>query len=239
LSDTEFFLLWDAAELGEPPAVLNLRHIGRTRAERTDLAERASDDLLDRGLGTVHRPADDLAEIIQALGHRELTLALAAEWREGRFRALAVKGREGAAIAVLGGTEVALRPLRPTALVDTLVEELRPLPAGPGVTANVSWSDYLRACKEGELDGIDTFLWVLRDTGMRIAEARTIARVVTERHGAGQVDIGGRVGQASDTINWIDTAEGRYVLRRRGDWLSVIPANSAKLSQLITESLPA
>jgi uncharacterized protein involved in tellurium resistance len=97
LSGTEFFLLWDAAELGEPPAALNLRHVGRTGPERAELAELASEDLLDRGLGTVHRPADDLADVIQALGNRELTLALATESRDSQFRALAVDGREGAA----------------------------------------------------------------------------------------------------------------------------------------------
>jgi hypothetical protein len=238
LSGTEFFLLLDAAELGEPPAVLNLRHVGHTRPARAELAEQASQDLLDRGLGTVHQPADDLADVIQALGNRELALALATESPDRQYRVLAVNGRQGSAIAVTTGTEVALRTLRPTALVDAVVTELHPLPAGPGVTANVAWSDYLRACKEGELDGVDGFLWALSDTGMRIPEARTIAHVVTDRHGAGQLDIGGRVGPPSDSINWIDTAEGRYVLRRRDDWLSVIPANPAKLSQLITESLP-
>ena len=239
LSDAEFFLLWDAAGLGEPPAVLNVRHLGRTRAERARLAEDASDDLLDRGLGTVRKPVDDLADALFALGHRELTLALAVEWSQGQYRAIAGRGPEGAGIAVAVNDTVALRTLRPATLVDAIIDEVPSTPAGPGVTANVAWADYLRACREGELDGTDGFLWVLRETGLRDAEARTIARAVVDRNAEGQLDIGQRTGRATETITWVDTPDGRYLLRRRNDWLSVIPADLAKLSQSISESLPS
>jgi hypothetical protein len=238
LSDGEFFLLWDAADIGDPPAVLNLRHIGRTRAERDRFAEEASVDLRERDLGTVTKPAAELADVLQAIGHRDLSLALAVQWTDGHFGAIAARGPEGAAIAVAVNDSVAARTLRPAALVDAITDELDPVPPGPGVTANVAWADYLRACQEGELDGMDGFLWVLRETGMRVPEARTIARAVVERTGAGQLDIGPRTGRPHDTISWLDTPDGRYLLRRRDGWLSVIPADLAKLNQLITESLP-
>ncbi|HEX4220786.1 MAG TPA: ESX secretion-associated protein EspG [Pseudonocardiaceae bacterium] len=238
LAETEFFLLWDAADLGEPPDVLNLRHIGRTRAERDRFADDASTDLLERDLGTVAKPIDDLADALLAIGHRELTLSLAVEWAQGRYRAVAGRGPEGAAIAVAANDTVSLRVLRPAALVNAIIDEVPTIPAGPGVTANVLWPDYLHACREGELDGMDGFLWVLREAGLRVPEARTIARAVVDRHAAGQVDVGPRTGQPIDSINWVDTLDGRYVLRRRDNWLSVIPADLPKLSQLISESLP-
>lgn len=238
LSETEFFLLWDAADIGEPPDVLNPRHIGRTRAERDRLADEASANLLDRGLGTVPKPTDDLADALLAIGHRELTLSLAVEWAQGHYRAVAGRGPEGAAIAVAVNDTVSLRTLRPAALVDAIIDEVPTTPAGPGVTANILWPDYLHACREGELDGMDGFLWVLREAGLRVPEARTIARAVVDRHGAGQLDIGPRISQPIDSINWVDTPEGRYALRRRDNWLSVIPADLPKLGQLISDSLP-
>ncbi|HJP78788.1 MAG TPA: ESX secretion-associated protein EspG [Pseudonocardiaceae bacterium] len=234
LSSAEFFLLWDAADLGDPPDVLNLRHLGRTRAERDRLADDFSAGLAERGLGTVTKPADDLADALLALGHRELTLALAVEWADGSYRAIAGRGPEGAAIAVVVNETVAVRTLRPATLVDAIIDEIPAVAAGPGVTANVTWADYLRACRDGELDGTDGFLWALNDAGLRDAEARTLARAITERHGAGQVDISAR---GAESINWVDTPDGRYVLRRRDGWLSVIPADLAKLSQLISDAL--
>jgi hypothetical protein len=238
LSDSEFYLLWDAADLGEPPAALNLRHLGRTRAERDRLAGDASADLLERELGTVTKPIDELADVLLAIGHRELTLALGVAWADGEYRAIAGRGAEGAAIVVAADGGVSVRTLRPAALVDAVIDEVPPAQAGPGVTANVEWTDYLHACREGELDGTDGFTWVLRDAGLRVPEARTIARAVADRNGAGQLDVGPRSGRPTDSISWVDTPDGRYVLRRRADWLSVIPADLAKLSQLINESLP-
>jgi hypothetical protein len=238
LSDAEFYLLWDAADLGEPPEVLNLRHIGRTRAERARFADDVSTDLLDRDLGTVTKPVDELADTLLALGHRELTLALAVEWPDGQYRAIAGRGPQGAGIAVVVNDTVAVRTLRPATLVDAIIDEVPPAPPGPGVTANVAWADYLRACREGELDGTEGFLWVLREAGLRDAEARTIARAVVDRNGAGQLDIDQRTGRPIDSIGWVDTPDGRYVLRRRDHWLSVIPTDLPKLSQLISESLP-
>ncbi|HEY4023045.1 MAG TPA: ESX secretion-associated protein EspG [Pseudonocardiaceae bacterium] len=238
LSETEFFLLWDAADIGEPPIDLNLRHIGRTRTERARFAEDASADLLDRDLGTVTKPVGELLDVLLAIGRRELTLSLAVEWAEGRYRAIAGRGPEGAAIAVAVNDTVAVRTLRPATLVDAIMDEVPQAPPGPGVTANVAWADYLRACGEGERDGMDGFMWVLREAGLRVPEARTIARAVVERNGAGQLDVGYRTGQPLESVDWVDTPDGRYVLRRRDSWLSVIPADLPKLSQLISESLP-
>ena len=239
LSHSEFYLLWDAADIGEPPAVLNLRHIGRTRAERARLADDASAELRDRDLGTVTTPVHELADALLAIGHRELTLTLGVAWEDGQYRAIAGRGPEGAAIAVLVDDTVAVRTLRPATLVDAIIDEVPSAPAGPGVTANVAWTDYLRACREGEADGTDGFLWVLREAGLRLPEARTIARAVVDRHGTGQLDIGHRASRPIDSISWVDTPDGRYLLRRRDSWLSVIPADMAKLSQLSTEALPS
>lgn len=238
LSDHEFYLLWDAAGLGEPPAALNLRHVGRTRAERHRLADEASVSLLERDLGTVASPVGELADVLQAVGHRELTLSLGVVWADGQYRAVAGRGPEGAAIVVVVDGGVSVRGLRPATLVDAIIDEIPPTQAGPGVTANVAWTDYLRACREGEADGVDGFTWVLRDAGLRVPEARTIARALVGRNAVGQLDIGPRSGRPIESISWVDTPEGRYVLRRRVDWLSVIPADLVKLSQLISESLP-
>jgi len=217
---------------------LNLRHIGRTRAERDRFADEASAALLDRDLGTVTKPVGEVADVLLAIGHREVTLTLGVVWADGEYRAIAGRGAEGAAIIVVVADEVSVRTLRPAALVDAIIDEVPPAQAGPGVTANVAWTDYLRACREGELDGVDGFTWVLRDAGLRVPEARTIARALVDRQGAGQLDISARAGRPIDSISWVDTPDGRYVLRHRADWLSVIPADMAKLSQLITESLP-
>lgn len=244
LSTTEFFLMWWAADLGMPPPILGLPHVGRTRPERVELAREASIGLAERGLGTVDRPADELIGSMHVLHGAELVLSLYADWRGQHRRAVLASGPAGTAIAVVSGTDAYLRPTRPTGLVPTLLENLEPIPAGPGQAASVRTGDFERACAEGETGGTEAFLDVLHDAGVRPPEARTVLRAVVGREADGQVEIGrrrrdGTALPAVDGVRWIDTAEGRYAVRQRGDWLSLVPADVPKLAVLLDESLAA
>jgi hypothetical protein len=112
-----------------------------------------------------------------------------------------------------------------------------PLPAGSERPANIGAADFAAACAEGEQDGAAGFLSALRYAGVRPDEADTVCRVLTTRTGGGQLGVvaGGRRGPV--TVNWVDTPDGRYALRRTGGWVTVTPVDLPRLSAMAEELL--
>lgn len=238
----EFFLLWDGLGLGEPPAILRVPHLGRTTAERAVYAEAAGQALAERGLGTVGDPADDLAEMLRVLAEPEVTLDLHAEGESFAFAAFGSIGRRGAVSIGGGATEVRLGPVRPANLVATMLDVLRPLPAGIGSGANVRLTDYLSACAAGEREGTSGFTDVLRDAGLRPPEVNTFTRALTGRMAGGQLGGSVRAGdgrwqRAAGVLGWVDTEDGRYALHRKGEWVTATPVDAPRLRLLGEELL--
>lgn len=236
----ELFLLWQALDLGELPAILGIPHIGRTAAARADMIAGASESLAGRDLGTVEAPARDLQRLLRILGEPELLLDLHAEAPEVSFRAVSGSGPYGAASVGVSGTEVRLGPVREPGMIAGLFEAIAPAPAGVGRTGNVRVADYEAACTVGERDGSAGFAAALRDAGLRPPEVNTVVRAVTERVGGGQFGAGvrlrsGRWARCPSALTWLDTADGRYAMRVKGEWMSVTPADPALLNSMATE----
>ncbi|GAB3494001.1 ESX secretion-associated protein EspG [Amycolatopsis cihanbeyliensis] len=236
----EFFLLWSELGLGDPPPTLGIRQIGRTAAARARLIEGASGTLAERDLGTVTEPARDLAGLLRQLGESELRVDLEVERADFAFRAVAASGRRGAVTAGFAGAELRIGPVRPANLVPTMLEVLTPLDAGVGSPANVRVGDYTRACAEGERGGTDGFIGVLRDAGVRPPEVNTLVRAVARRAGGGQLGGSVRTGagrwvRAPSPVGWVDTEEGRFALRRNGDWVTVTPVDLPRLHAMAEE----
>jgi hypothetical protein len=122
-------------------------------------------------------------------------------------------------------------------LVGALLGSLASLPAGPDRPANIGAADLAAACAEGERDAASGFLSSLRSAGVRADEADTVCRVLTTRTGGGQLGVssGGRRGPV--TVNWVDTPDGRYALRRTGGWVTVTPVDLPRLSAMAEELL--
>ncbi|MFD7652352.1 ESX secretion-associated protein EspG [Actinosynnema sp. NPDC059797] len=233
LSELEFFLLWWSVHGDAHPVPLGARHFGHTRAERERLVERASRDLAARGLGTVRRPDGDLYGLLRGLAEFEVGLEVFFTLRGARARGLATAAWHGAFAGRLGD-QVQVTGFRPTALAATTVNTLPPAPPGGGRSVNVRWDDYLAAGRAGEVDGSEGFLDVLRGVGLREPEANTLMRAVTTRSGGGQVGViarnrAGYLHPTGAAVSWLDTAEGRYLVRRDDGWLVVAPTDAPRL----------
>jgi hypothetical protein len=242
LSSVEFVLLWSALGLGEPPLVLGIRPVGRTRARRAELVEQASPYLAARDLGTVAEPARDLAIVLRTLGSDGVSVDLRVHGEGAPLYGYAVANGRGAAAVARVGDEVRIGSVSPAGLAGALLGSLPPLPAGSERPANVALPDYLAACAEGERDGVSGFLRVLHGAGVRGSDAATVSSVLTTRRGGGQLGATGRdrrgaVLRAPGTVNWVDTPDGRYALRRNGGWVTVTPVDLARLTAMAEEML--
>jgi hypothetical protein len=103
-------------------------------------------------------------------------------------------------------------------------------------------TDFERACAAGERDGTEAFLDSLQESGIRTPEARTVLRAVVGRLADGEVEIGRRHRDGStlppmEGVRWLDTEEGRYAVRQRGEWITIIPVDVPKLAALLDEAL--
>ncbi|WP_020668800.1 ESX secretion-associated protein EspG [Amycolatopsis nigrescens] len=236
----EFFLLWSSLGLGEPPAVLGIPHIGRTRAARAEFERTADAGLSERELGTVSRPDRDLAGMLRAVAGADVLLDMSAEWAGPEFRAVgAVLGQQCVTVGV-SGTELRIGPVRGSALVSTMLAAVPELPAGHGAPANVRAADYAAACAAGRRDGTNGFSDSLRSAGLRPAEVNTLVRAVTGRAGGGQFGggcrgRGGRWSRGAGSVNWVDTEQGRFALSRTGDWVTATPADPARLRTMVEQ----
>lgn len=236
LSVVEFYLLWSALDLRETPEVLDVLHVGRIPSRRAELVADASRALEGRDLGTVTEPARDLATMLRSLGRGSVSLDMRVYGAGAPLFAYAAAGSAGAAVAARVGDELRLGSVRATALASSLLGSLAPLPAAPARPANVSFADYEAACAEGAVDGVSGFVRVLHAAGVRAAEASTLAQALTSRSGGGQLGATGRT-RTDSVINWLDTDDGRYVLRRNGAWLTITPADTPRLTSMAEEML--
>jgi hypothetical protein len=235
LSAAELFLLWTALGYGEPPVVLEIDHIGRTRESRAAMTEDASRALAARDLGTVHEPARDLAAILRTLASGHVTLDLRVLGAGSPMVGHAAADTRTAAVAARVDGEIRLGAVRPGVLSGALLGSLPPLPAGTGRPANVSVTDYEQACAEGERDGVPGFVRVLHEAGLRPADAHVFATALTTRRGGGQLGASGRERRATSVVTWLDTDDGRYALRRHGAWITVTPVDLARLTSMADE----
>ncbi|MGB3442276.1 MAG: ESX secretion-associated protein EspG [Actinophytocola sp.] len=236
LSVVELYLLWSAMGLGPVPEVLDVLHVGRTRDRRAELVEEASRALTARDLGTVETPARDLAAMLRSLGSPSASLDMRVYGTGSPLFAFAAVGGPGAAIAARVGDEVRLGAVRATALASSLLGSLTQLPAAAGRPVNVSAADYEAACAEGAEEGVSGFTRTLHAAGVRAEEVSTLTQALTSRTGGGQLGATGRT-RTYSLVNWLDTPEGRYALRRNGAWVTLTPADTTRLTAMAEEML--
>ncbi|GLZ32506.1 ESX secretion-associated protein EspG [Lentzea sp. NBRC 105346] len=241
LSSREFFLLWQAVHGEEREVPLGTPHVGRTRAARQRLTEETSNELYRRGLGTIGRPDPDLRALVSGLAEFERALEVVYFKGTEMARALATAGWSGT-FAARVGDDVHLRSFRSTALASSTVAALPALRPGNGRAVNIRWDDYVRAGEAGERDGESGFMEVLRHAGIREPEAYTLLRAVTSRIGGGQLALTARNRDGiprptGRSVSWLDTREGRYLVRQKDGWLVLAPTDQARLTGAVDELL--
>jgi hypothetical protein len=242
LSTVEFFLLWSAMDLGEPPVVLGVPRVGRTPRSRAAMAEEASRALAGRDLGTVREPARDLAAVLRLAAEHTTALEIRVYGTESPLFGFAAVGSRGAVAVARRADRILAGRIGREAMASTLLDSLQPMPPGPGLPANVRVADFDAACAEGEREGVTGFMRVLRSTGMRLPEANTLTRALTGRRGGGQVGAsrrrpGGQPVRSPMTVSWMDTPAGRYAVRRSGEWITVTPVTPARLVAMAEETV--
>ncbi|SEP62888.1 EspG family protein [Lentzea xinjiangensis] len=243
VSSQEFFLLWQAVHGEDRVVPLGTPHFGATRAARERLVEESSRTLQARRLGTVHRPDPELRALVAGLGEFDRALEIAYFKGTELARGIACAGWSGA-FAARVKDQVHLYPFRPTSLASATVSSLPALAPGAGRAVNVRWDDYVRAGKAGEQEGKQGFLEVLRDAGVREPEAHTLMRIVTSRIGGGELGLTARNRDGvprptGRSVSWLDTREGRYLLRKQNGWLVLAPTDAARLTNAVDELLVA
>ncbi|MFI7678245.1 ESX secretion-associated protein EspG [Actinophytocola sp. NPDC049390] len=231
VSAEEMFLLWWAADLGEPPTALTLPRPGATPERRTEYAAQASTALRTRGLGTVHDPVQALATALRhiATGNTKLTLHTHGP---KPAQALGVLTDRTATMTVRTGDEIRLREVTPGTLIEELLTVLPPLPAAPGWPTNIAVTDYREACRRGEATGIPGFVQALRAAGLREPDTATLVRAITTRAGGGQLGATSPTTRRNPTVTWVDTPAGRYAVGHRDGWVTITPADTTRLNQM-------
>ncbi|MBP2321600.1 hypothetical protein JOF56_001985 [Kibdelosporangium banguiense] len=231
LSAAEFVLVWPALRLGPIPLALGIPNIGRTTRSRAELVNEASLTLSGRDLGTVQEPARDLAHVLRQLAAAQTLVDLTVDGQESSLAAIGSITPRGNAVAARVSDEVRVGPVErvTTALLDAVI----PLPAGPGNSVNIRVADYEDACSEGVYDGVSGFVRVLAHKGVRQSDATMVARALTDRLGGGRFGV--NHGRDRSSMSWVDTPDGRYVLRNAGGWVSVVPVDPHRLTVMADE----
>lgn len=242
LSQWEFDVLWSTMDAGPPPFPLRASVHGETIPEWERMRSAAYEELRARGL---LGPRQDVTELLTLLT-KPSTIVDVAGYADGPLEAVATaKGRD-AVLATTRGDQIGLSWIRPTALVDAVVGELPNNSAGSGRSISVRHADVLRAVSDEDDEdnplGDDSELDALVRNGISTQDAVQILSIAENRVSGGQigVSVARRVGglrRASVLATWFDTHDGRYLLVRDGEWMSIMPADSARIARRVQEIL--
>ena len=240
LTAAEFYLLWSDRQPGDIPVPLGVRHLGVTEADRAELVRAHSATLEARGLGTIRMPQREVVDFLDVIADATESVELHLSYFNGEGRGLVAARSDYAVFASHLAGHVYLSRVRTTALSTAAAQALPGLAAGRGRTANVRWDDYVRAGEAGVEDGEDAFLDVLREARVHEPEAQTILRALRDRQGGGQFGVWrrdryGRRIWSQQVLTWLDAEHGRYLARRRGEWLTIAPADDRRIAAVLDE----
>lgn len=245
ISPEEFFLLWAAHHpVPDFPHFLGITPVGYTRSERAELTAAASDQLDQRGLGTIADPAPPLHDVMVILAHTPTHAEIAHRASGADGWAVAASRDTQAAVAVRATGTMSLW-LQPTSgLAATLLDLVPSRGADRSTSANLSSPDFARAREVYTADGTGALQEMLRGTGIDRSEIATVRQALAAENGYGSLGIShrdepGNMSQPLPEISWSDTETGRLVIRPDGDWVTITPADDARLRNLSTELLAA
>ena len=211
LSVDEFDVAWELLDLGDTPAVLELRRSGRTYGERGRIVAEAIGTLRHRGLvrGSAPVPAlaADLTTLDRARTVRDLVVTAPV-----RITALAATGEAACVLAVRLDDRVALARIPPDRAAAELVALVGPVHPGPGpgvrIPARVLHDAV--AASDGERERFTT---ELMRRGVDGQDALAVLRM-GQLTGAGQLGAGSGGRRAPYPLLLHVTAEGVYRQRR-------------------------
>lgn len=218
LSSYEFDVLWAETCLDRMPYPLAVPRIGRTPAERAVLAGEVRRALFDRGLVSADSCVDaGLTALLRLLGHYRVAVDLVGDIGYP-VRALAATDGRAGVLAVLAGGELWLTGIAPAELVPAIVGVL---PGGGSVP-------HQRTTVLGD-DAVAVVLG---------RDAIVLSRLPATCRAAGRFGVSTGVrGPLPDTVTWLDTQTGPYLVAHEGTRLSIGPTGHGDVEQRICRLL--
>ncbi|MCA1655428.1 MAG: ESX secretion-associated protein EspG [Pseudonocardiaceae bacterium] len=243
LSHLEFDLLWEHLGFTERPYPLDVRSFGHTLDERAELRAQVRSSLRTKGLHDGREVAPDLEEELSVLGRHSFSVDGQLSVGEHLKVLAAGHGRFGV-LAAQTDAEVRVCRVRDALLVPAVCALLPAGKPGPGATARLPSAVFDEAIDEFGRTGYVGLERTLTTGGVTGRDLRTVITLVESgRHGGGQLaansvdQVGRRV--RTPVLNWFDTEAGRYLVhgettRDRVEWLTVTPADTARVEQRLT-----
>ncbi|GAA3992234.1 hypothetical protein GCM10022247_09200 [Allokutzneria multivorans] len=168
-----------------------------------------------------------------AMGRRALELRA---WVDGEVRALLSSEGDTDVLAVLEHNGCTLRSLPSADPVGRMVAVLPEAPAGRGVSVSVPIASFEAAGRSAR--GTDIAEALIRD-GLPSTDARVLVSMCEGITRRGQFCATWRTSQGSReraqrVVGFHDNDSGRYLTLRRGDYLTVAPADAAVLAREVS-----
>jgi EspG family len=248
LSHQEFDLLWEHLGFAERPYPLDVPSFGHTLDERARLRAGVRQSLLDKGLHNGAEVAPALEERLAVLGRH--TFSVDGQLSVGEhLKVLAATDGRQSVLAAQNDSEVRVAPVRDPRLVPAVIALLPEEKPGPGGVARLPKDVFdaaIDAYATGGYAGLERTLTGAGVTGRALRAVVTL--VESGRHGGGQLAANSvdQLGRRTRTpvVNWFDTEAGRYLVhsevdRDRIEWLTVAPADAARVEQRLTDLVTA
>ncbi|SHG61082.1 ESX secretion-associated protein EspG [Streptoalloteichus hindustanus] len=240
LSVLAYDVLWQHHGLDEKPNALHTPSPGATEEERAVLEHQAWQELDRSGLVHNGRIDEDLVEALSLLARPAEEVYAWVNQTEGPdYTVLAALRGGDAVLAVLTREELRLHPVRPTALVETLVSALPDVPAARGRSLSTP-ADQLSQPPADPDNWLEEVRPIDSDGN---GQAHNV--LALPRTGGGQLHVAvrDRLGQrrrAPHPVTFIDTTEGRWLTQLRPDphrqpWVVLTPADSRLLTARLHE----
>lgn len=249
LTPRQLDVLWHHLGLGRLPYPLDVPSFGGTIEERARLRTEVLAELAGH-------PDGRLADLLRLLADHEIAVDAVAHI--GRpLRAIAVSDRHHAVLAVVDDDGIGLTEIRPTALTRSIVDLLPANSSGPGSTRPLPVETLRRAValhNNSEVDeGHEYDPWgddelderaALVKAGMPSDDAKVLSELVANRVAGGQFGVSYSAGRlrnerAPILITWFDTHQGRYLMVRDDEWLSIAPTDNDRIAARIASLLAA
>jgi hypothetical protein len=250
LSTVEYEVLWSLVGLGRMPYPIDVPGHGVTEEERARVVEHARDGLRAGGLLRGDLLDPDLEAALRVLAAPRVSVD-AVGYSAGPLRGLVASDGSRAVLAALDGDHLALATVRPTALAPSIVQVLPAGSLGRGQAMSVPYEALRQSAApddetgEGNPFADDAERDALLGAGVSASDADTLLDLANGRIAGGQFGVntadrfGGTMRRNPTLVTWFDTAEGRYLLVRQGEWLSLSPADDQRITARIDELLNA
>ena len=79
----------------------------------------------------------------------------------------------------------------------------------------------------------------LERAGMPAADAAALVELAEDRRGGGQFGVSRGPVRAPTLVTWFDTGRGRYLMTTENAWISIAPADDARIAQRLADVLSA